>query len=139
LVSHDRELMDQLCTEVVGLDGGGGSAAYASVDQWLAAYEPPAEAAAKPAALRAPRRAAPPPPPKLRKPGYRAQQELAGMEGAILAAEQSVTDRETDVQQAATAGHVALAEACRALDLAKAEVERLYARWQELEARRCPA
>jgi hypothetical protein len=39
----------------------------------------------------------------------------------------------------AAAGHVALAEACRALDLAKAEVERLYARWQELEARRGPA
>ena len=41
--------------------------------------------------------------------------------------------------RAATAGHVVLAEACRALDLAKAEVERLYARWQELEARRTPA
>jgi ATP-binding cassette subfamily F protein uup len=141
LVSHDRELMDRLCTEVVGLDGRGGSAVYASVEQWLAAYECAAEEAAKPAAPPAPRRAAPPPPPppKPRKLGYREQQELAGMEGAILAAEQAVTDREADVQQAATAGHVALAEACRALDLAKSEVERLYARWQELEARRGPA
>jgi ATP-binding cassette subfamily F protein uup len=105
---------------------------YASVEQWLAAYERAAEEAAKPAA----RRTAPPsPPPKPRKLGYREQQELAGMEGAILAAEQAVADREADVQQAATADHVALAEACRALDLARAEVERLYARWQELEAR----
>src|SRR5439155_8972367 len=39
IVSHDRTLMDQLCTEVVGLDGHGGAALYASVDQWLAAYE----------------------------------------------------------------------------------------------------
>jgi ATP-binding cassette subfamily F protein uup len=61
------------------------------------------------------------------------------MEAAILAAEQAVTDREADVQQAATIGHAALAEACRGLDLAKTEVERLYARWQELEARRGPA
>ncbi len=60
------------------------------------------------------------------------------MEGAILAAEQAVTESEAQVQQAATAGHVALSEACRALDLAKAEVERLYARWQELEARSWP-
>ena len=139
LVSHDRELLDRLCTEVVGLDGRGGSAVYASVGQWLAAYERAAEGAAKPAASPAPRRAAPPPPPKPRKLGYREQQELAGMEGAILAAEQAVTNREADVQQAATAGHVGLALACRALDLAKAEVERLYTRWQELEARRGPA
>src|SRR5437764_4713197 len=39
LVSHDRELMDRLCTEVIGLDGRGGAAPYASVGQWLAAYE----------------------------------------------------------------------------------------------------
>jgi hypothetical protein len=43
------------------------------------------------------------------------------------------------VLRAATAGHVVLAEARRALDLAKAEVEHLYAWWQELEARRNPA
>lgn len=139
LVSHDRELMDRLCTEVVGLNGRGGSALYASVEQWLAAYERDALQAAKPATLPAPRRAAPPTPPKPRKLGYREQQELAGMEDAILAAEQAVADREAEVQQAATAGHLALAEACRALDLAKAEVERLYAVWQELEARRSPA
>jgi ATP-binding cassette subfamily F protein uup len=135
LVSHDRELMDRLCTEVVGLDGRGGSAVYASVEQWLAAYECAAEESSKPTALPAPRRAAAPRPPKPRKLGYREQQELAGMEEAIVAAEQAVTDREADVQRSATAGHVVLAEACRALDLAKAEVERLYARWQELELR----
>ena len=39
LVSHDRDLMDRLCTEVVGLDGRGGAALYGSVGQWLAAYE----------------------------------------------------------------------------------------------------
>ena len=39
LVSHDRELTDRLCTEVIGLDGRGGAATYASVGQWLAAYE----------------------------------------------------------------------------------------------------
>src|SRR5207302_4686737 len=54
LVSHDRDLMDRLCTQVVGLDGRGGSAVYASVEQWLAAYERAAEGAAKPPAPPAP-------------------------------------------------------------------------------------
>ena len=136
LVSHDRELMDRLCTEVVGLDGRGGSAVYASVEQWLTAYERAAEEAARPAQSAPRRPTTPPPRSKPRKLGYREQQELAGIEAAILAAEQAVADREADVERAATAGHVALAEACRALDLAKMEVERLYARWQELEAPR---
>ena len=43
LVSHDRDLMDRLCTEVIGLDGRGGAARYGSVGQWLAAYEPPVD------------------------------------------------------------------------------------------------
>jgi ATP-binding cassette subfamily F protein uup len=32
LVSHDRALMDRLCTEVIALDGLGGAASYASLD-----------------------------------------------------------------------------------------------------------
>ena len=39
LVSHDRDLMDRLCTEVLGLDGRGSNALFGSVGQWLAAYE----------------------------------------------------------------------------------------------------
>lgn len=58
------------------------------------------------------------------------------MEAAINAAEQAVADRQAEVERAATAGHAALAEACRALDEAQRAVERLYGRWQELEAKR---
>jgi ATP-binding cassette subfamily F protein uup len=141
LVSHDRELMDRLCTEVVGLDGQGGSALYGSVDQWLAAYESTtaaaaksakaAETAGKPAATRTAPVAT-----KARKLSYREQQEWEQMESAILAAEEVVAERQSAVEQATTAGHVALAEACRALEEAQQTVEKLYARWQELEARR---
>jgi ATP-binding cassette subfamily F protein uup len=137
VVSHDRDLLDRLCTEVVGLDGLGGAALYGSVTQWLAAYErATAEAAeaAKPDAP-VPARTAPAPQ-KARKLSYREQQELDGMEEAILAAEATVTDCQAEVERAAGAGHVALAEACRALEAAQQEVERLYNRWQELEARR---
>jgi ABC transport system ATP-binding/permease protein len=136
LVSHDRDLMDRLCTEVVGLDGWGGSAVYASVSQWLTAYErsvAEAEEAARPAPAPSPRPV--PPAPKPRKLSYREQQEWEGIEAAILVAEEAVVERQAEVEKAATAGHAALAVACRALEEAQGEVERLYARWQELEAR----
>ncbi len=138
LVSHDRDLMDRLCTEVVGLDGRGGAGLYGSVEQWLTAYDQAASpAVARPAAPAATRSAPATParPPKL---SYREQQELDQMESAILAAEEEVSNREAEVERSATAGHVALAEACRALEEAQRTVERLYTRWQELEARRNP-
>src|SRR5206468_3129836 len=50
LVSHDRDLLDRLCTDVVGLDGRGGAAVYSSVHQWLSAYERASVQETKPAA-----------------------------------------------------------------------------------------
>jgi ATP-binding cassette subfamily F protein uup len=137
LVSHDRDLMDRVCTGVVGLDGRGGAALYGSIEQWLAAYERAAaleaQVVARPVAPAPPRAAAPP---KSRKLNYHEQQEWEGMEAAILAAEQAVAHRQAHVERSATAGHAALADACRALEEAQRTVERLYGRWQELEARR---
>jgi ATP-binding cassette subfamily F protein uup len=135
LVSHDRDLLDRLCTAVVGLDGRGGFAIYGSVGQWLADCEPPAEnrGARGDETRRAPR-AAPVPPKK--KLSFREQQEWDGMEAAITVAEETVLARQAAVERAATAGHAALAGACRELAQAQHDVERLYARWQELEAKR---
>ncbi len=133
LVSHDRELTDRLCTEVIGLDGRGGAALYGSVAQWLSAYERVSTETVKPAASPTPRPTLAAPKP--RKLSYREQQEWEQMEDAILAAEEVVVGRQAEVERAATAGHVALADACRALEEAQGVVERLYARWQELEAK----
>jgi ATP-binding cassette subfamily F protein uup len=125
-------LLDRLCTEVIGLDGLGGAAAYASLDQWLAAYERAQEA--KTERPSKPEKATPVATVKPRKLSYREQQELAGMEEQILAAEERVAQCQAAVQEAA-ASHVALAAACRALDEAHENVERLYRRWQELETK----
>jgi ABC transport system ATP-binding/permease protein len=131
LVSHDRELTDRLCTEVIGLDGRGGSAMYASVGQWLSAYEratePPKAARTEPAAARSA---------KAKKLSYKEQQEWEGIEAAILAAEAELAARQEAVQQSSQAGHAALAEACRAMEAAQGAVERLYSRWAELESKR---
>jgi ATP-binding cassette subfamily F protein uup len=137
LVSHDRELTDRVCTEVVGLDGRGSAALYGSLQQWLAACEQASAAKAKPVAK--PAASAPPrPAAKPRKLSRLEQQEWESMEAAILAAEAVVVQRQTEVERAATAGHAVLAEACQALEDAQRAVERLYGRWQELDARRGP-
>ncbi len=88
IVSHDRELLDRLCTEVIGLDGRGGAAIYASVSQWLAAYERSTKEVAKTAATAA---RATGPAPKARKLSYREQQEFDQMEERIHEAEAVVT------------------------------------------------
>jgi len=135
LVTHDRELLDRLCTEFIGLDGRGGAGLYGSVDQWLSAYERQnAETTARPAKSASAKSAAAPAS-KARKLSFKEKQELERMEASILEAEQTVARCEGEVERSATAGHVALTEACHALEEARQAVERLYARWQELEAK----
>jgi ATP-binding cassette subfamily F protein uup len=136
LVSHDRALMDRLCTEVIALDGQGGAESYASLDQWLAAHE--RVRASKAERPGKPEKAKPGPSAKSRKLSYREQQELDGMEVAILAAEERVVQCQARVEEAA-ADHVALADACHALKEAQGAVDRLYQRWQELDAKSKPA
>lgn len=134
MVSHDRELMDRLCTEVIGLDGKGNSALYGNISQWLSAYE---KSTAEPIKQTTP--AAPKPvatSSKPRKLSYHEQQELAKMESAILSAEEAVAACHVEVEKASSAGHVVLAHACQALEDAQREVERLYKRWEELEAKK---
>jgi ATP-binding cassette subfamily F protein uup len=53
-----------------------------------------------------------------------------------MSAEEAVTKREAEVTRASTGDHTLMAAACRALEEAQKEVERLYHRWQELEAKR---
>jgi ATP-binding cassette subfamily F protein uup len=135
LVTHDRELMDRLCTEVIGLDGRGNSASYGSVEQWLTAYAR-AQEAAKPQEPVAEKKRNAPAPAKAKKLSFHEQKEWDGIEAAILAAEKAATAREADVQRVPPSDHVAFANACKALEDAQSHVEKLYTRWQELEAKR---
>lgn len=136
LVSHDRELMNRLCTEVIGLDGRGHSSIYANVSQWLQAYEQTNQAieastktSAKPQPTRKPttKRAV--------KLSYHEKQELEVIEENIANAEEEVNKWHVEVEKS-TNDHVALANACKCLDEAEAKVSELYARWEELEAKK---
>jgi ATP-binding cassette subfamily F protein uup len=134
LVSHDRDLMDRLCTDVIGLDGRGNSQTFGSLSQWLSAVTKLVEAAAP-----APKPIAAKTSPKPKKLSYKEQLQLEGMEAAILKAEREVLTCQAGVERAATAGHTILAAACMALEQAQRQVDQLYSQWQDLEARRASA
>jgi ATP-binding cassette subfamily F protein uup len=134
LVTHDRYLMDSVCTHVLGLDGEGGGQLYADLVQWeddldrkRAKSSPEKPLPAIPAREPAPRK----------KLSYLEQREWESMEQAILAAEQRFAAAQGRLAEASAAGNGPAIEASYAeLSNAEAEVERLYARWSELDSRR---
>ena len=85
LVTHDRFMLDRLCTDILGLDGQGNAGHYADVEQWERARAAFAESAAEakkpaPKAAAAPKLAA-------KRLTYMEQRELEQIEGKILEAE----------------------------------------------------
>jgi len=58
------------------------------------------------------------------------------MEVALGTAEEAVVAAQALVEAAASSPRPILMAACAQLDAAKAKVEKLYARWQELEQKR---
>jgi len=136
LVTHDRYLLDRVSTRLLALDGRGGAVAYADYDQWqggrFAAAEVERPAARKPPAAGKPTTDAG----GRRKLGYREQREWDDMEARILGAEEALEAcRQAAADPRVAADHQALAARIAALSAAQAEVDRLYTRWAELEAR----
>jgi ATP-binding cassette subfamily F protein uup len=131
LVTHDRYLLDRATTEVLALDGRGGTQVFADYQQWLntrPVENKPKKKPKNPVAVRKP---------QAKKLSYLEQQEWDGMEGNVLAAEARLEFARAAVEDPAVASDPdALQQRCDALTAAEKEVERLYARWAELEAKR---
>jgi ATP-binding cassette subfamily F protein uup len=143
LVTHDRYLLDRVSTQILALDGRGGLTPFADCAQWEDAqgreYVPPptATAAAPVVASRPSQQPAAPKAQaaKAKKLSYKDQREWDQMEAKILEAEQAVEAAQTKVADPAIASdYQALIDANAALTQAQAEVDKLYARWAELEA-----
>ena len=138
LVTHDRYLLDRVSTRILALDGRGGAVAYAGYTQWEAAAMREREAAR---ARRAPAGVADAAretsgPSRPRKLGYQDQREWDAMEARILEAEARLdAARAAAEDQAVASDHEALSARLSELASAQAEVERLYSRWAELEAK----
>ena len=136
LVTHDRFLLDSVSTSILalGLGPDGETGRFADCAQWEA------EAARRKAAA-APARTAAGSAPSAGKPSaprltYREKQEWERMEATILGAEERVGAAEAAVADPTVASDAAALQARFAeLEAARAEVERLYARWAELEGK----
>jgi ATP-binding cassette subfamily F protein uup len=133
LVTHDRFMLDRVATGIVVLDGRGGAETFADYAQWDAAR------------LAGSRKTgSPPSPPRgegekgkpRKKLGYLEQRELDTMESTILEAETALESSRRAAEDPGIASDPAALQArYAALEAARADVDRLYARWAELTAK----
>jgi len=138
LVTHDRSLLDRLCTEILGLNGQGEARIFSDFTQWTAAQRDGRETKTKTAAATA--KAAKAPRDKARRLSYQEQREWDEMEARIMAAEDNVVTCQSAVETAGRGtDHVRLQKSCRELQAAQEAVEKMYERWQELEAKKAMA
>jgi ATP-binding cassette subfamily F protein uup len=144
LVTHDRFLLERVASELLVLDGAGGSARFADLAQWESAHQSPAPAARRAEARVVPGAGAAATAPATRAsaaPGikrlsYRERQEWEQMEERILAAEAVLAACTAALEDPAAASDSAeVARRYDAAEAARAQVETLYARWTELEAK----
>jgi ABC transport system ATP-binding/permease protein len=140
LVTHDRYLLDRVSTRLLALDGRGGVLPFADYAQWELGQQAAAEKAAVEATGRPTAKPAGSPSPgqaeKPKRLGYLEQREWEQMERLILEAERQLEACEKAAHDpAVVSDHEALHDRLLALAAAQAEVDRLYARWAELEAK----
>ncbi|MDX1996676.1 MAG: ABC-F family ATP-binding cassette domain-containing protein [Thermoanaerobaculia bacterium] len=132
LVTHDRYLLDRVSNVILALDGQGGAETFADLGQWEEQQARPvtSEKVASPAPARVKA-------PSAKRLSYLEQREWEGMEAAVLAAEEALGTAEARLADPAIATDAGeLQRRSGELAAAQAEVERLYARWAELEAKR---
>jgi len=130
LVSHDRHLLDRVSTLILALDGRGGARHYADYDQREASRQPPVpprkEMPRAPAA-KGQRSGA-------RRLTYLEQREWDGMEAALLEAEALAAAARRSAEDPSIASDAAtLQKRLAELDDHQARLDRLYARWAELD------
>ena len=140
VVSHDRYFLNRVCTGILGFEGDG-EIVYTPGDydyhlEKRRAREAKNAPAVPPKPVAAPEAPKPKQPPK--KLSWKEARELEGMEAAILAVEDRIAEIEAlfgepDFYTKHGSESAALQAA---LDEARAESARLYARWEELEAKR---
>jgi ATP-binding cassette subfamily F protein uup len=130
LVTHDRYMLDRVCTSVLGLDGRGDVERFADYSQWDAWQRQPQQEI-KPAAQQEKRNQT-----GKKKLSYLEAREFAGIEDRVTAAEEQVArEREVVEDPAVATDAVRLQAALVAMEQAQSVLDELYARWAELEAK----
>jgi ATP-binding cassette subfamily F protein uup len=138
LVTHDRWLLDRISTRLLALDGMGCAEWFADYAQWEAAQERKATEERKSQISK--ESSAPAGPSKRKGLSYKEQKEWDQIEAKIMEAEKRVANCQVAANDPAIASSAAdLQERYAALQAAQTEVERLYARWTELDEKRAQA
>jgi ATP-binding cassette subfamily F protein uup len=133
LVTHDRYMMDRVSTVVLGLDGIGNAGRFADYSQWETWQRAQEIKAATPAAEKSAAAATRPPAAK-RKLSYIEAREFAEIESRISEAEQTLAEKLSALNDPAVASDGPRLLALSAeVEEAQRTVDRLYARWAELE------
>ncbi|MEC4673947.1 MAG: ABC-F family ATP-binding cassette domain-containing protein [Nitrospirota bacterium] len=135
LVTHDRYMLARVCNQFVGFDGQGGHGFFAEYEQWETwlRRQKKSEGRTEPTTSQERDRSKRS---STKKLTYKEQKEYGALEGQILEAESAVAACRTHVGDPVLAtDHLKLQEAYDALTNAEGDVERLYARWAELEAK----
>ena len=143
VVSHDRYFLDRICDQIVAFEDDGVHLTPGNYSYYLekrqqreAIHRAQAQAAAREAEAR--RRAAAAPVEKPRKLTLAEKKELEGIEELIMEAEEKAAELEAKLNDPDfQSKHFAeVPQVVAELESAKAEVGRLYARWEELESLR---
>ena len=132
LVTHDRYFLDKVATSILAFDQGRAVRYPGNYETFVSLRPQQAKPLAPPRAAPASQKPAP------RKPGkltFKEQRELEGIEEKIQAAEARKSQAEAALGDPQTYAKEAqrVPEWQRQLDENSAEIERLYARWQELQ------
>jgi len=139
-VSHDRYFLDRICDQIIAFEDDGVFVQPGNYSYYLEkrqarenAMRIQSQAAARDAAARQKTANTKP-----RKLSLKERTELDGIEANILAAEQDAEKMECQLNdpEFQAQNYEEIPELVSKLDAAKAEVTRLYQRWEELEALR---
>jgi len=131
LVSHDRFFLDNVTTKILGFNGRGGTAMYEDFAQWLQDQDRQSEPVKKKTVGREK-----PLKQNEAKITYGERLELAAIEEKILEAEEKLEQCRQQLENPAVISNAEeLARWCALLQPAQEKVDKLYARWEDLESR----
>jgi ATP-binding cassette subfamily F protein uup len=134
LVTHDRYLLDRVSTIVLGLDGQGGAESFADYGQWET-WQADRKRGRNQIQTSSSASSAPPSQPK-KKLSYLEAREYATIEQRIAGADAKLQSKRAALEDPAIASDGPRLVAAHAdLEAAQNDLDTLYARWAELQAK----
>jgi ABC transport system ATP-binding/permease protein len=133
LVTHDRYLLDRIANQIICMDGKGRLTNYADIHQWLKDYQK-IKKENKPAKDKQKTKNRPANQGKRKKLSFKEQFELDHIEENIQKAEEELNHIREKIQDPKVMAQPKEMNAlCEQLNQRQADVDNMYARWEELE------